>query len=345
MEKLERYLDRVCRSIGGPKALRQHVRQELREHLLDAMAQHKAAGTPEPEALERALEEFGRPEDVRSELEATHGHRMMAVVIDKAMQWKEMTMKAKWLWTAWAYLAVVVLIALELFFIWFNVLYLIPKFQKLRRDGIIDPVIDEENGVIAWSTRFLMNLNHVVEHYATFLLIGAAAAWGLLEWRVKSENKSFIRLSILGTAAVLLMVVIIMTTGGQIIQFYLGVPAMGKMVRPWAVEQVETIDASTSGIEQALAKKDWDGMREQAEQTSGALTRLTAGPATTSLARGNQPPTREDLRADLNQAREDFAAVQQAIREKNAANLESALQKFRKSFGPVQEAAKKQPRQ
>ncbi len=104
MDKLEQYLDQVCRSIGGPRAMRQHVRQELREHLRDAVAQHQAAGLPEDEALARALEEFGKPEEVRSELEATHGHRMMAVVIDKAMQWKEMTMRAKWLWTTWAYL-------------------------------------------------------------------------------------------------------------------------------------------------------------------------------------------------------------------------------------------------
>jgi hypothetical protein len=87
MDKLEQYLDRVCRSIGGPRPLRQHVRQELREHLLDAVARHRQAGLSEADALERALEEFGKPEEVRSELEAAHGQRMMAVVIDRAMQW------------------------------------------------------------------------------------------------------------------------------------------------------------------------------------------------------------------------------------------------------------------
>src|SRR5262245_21228539 len=112
---------------------------------------------PESESLERAFEEFGKPEEVRSELEATHGHRMMAVVIDKAMQWKEMTMRAKWLWSAWALLALVVIIAFELLSIMFNVVYLIPKYQKLRHDGIIDPAIDEESGV-AWMTRFLNGL-------------------------------------------------------------------------------------------------------------------------------------------------------------------------------------------
>ena len=87
MDKLEHYLDQVCRSIGGPRSLRQHIRQELREHLRDAVAEHRAAGLSEEEALARALADFGGPDQVRSELEATHGYRMMALVIDKAMQW------------------------------------------------------------------------------------------------------------------------------------------------------------------------------------------------------------------------------------------------------------------
>src|SRR5262249_1778272 len=111
------------------------------------------------------------------------------------------------------------------------------------------------------------------------------------------------------------------------------------------MERVGTSDASISGLEQALAKKDWDGMREQAELASNAMNRLSAGPALTSLTKWNEPPTLEELREDLKQAREDLAAAQQAIREKNAAQLESAMQKFRKSIGPVQEAAKKQSKQ
>ena len=95
MDKLEQYLDQVCRGIGGPWSLRQHVRQELREHLLDAAAEHRTAGLSEAEALDRALEDFGGPEQVRLELEATHGHRLLPVVIDKALEWKEKTMRAK----------------------------------------------------------------------------------------------------------------------------------------------------------------------------------------------------------------------------------------------------------
>src|SRR5262245_58641141 len=193
MDKLEQYLDQVCRSIGGPRSLRQHVRQELREHLLDAVAQHKAADVPEEDAVARALEEFGKPEDLRSELEATHGQRLLPVVIDKAMQWKEMTMRAKWLWTTWAFLGLALVIALEVFFLTFMVLYIVPRFQKLMRDGMVDYAILEEQGV-TWMPAFLNGLKDVTGGYTTFLVLGVAVLWGLFEWRVKSENKSFMRL-------------------------------------------------------------------------------------------------------------------------------------------------------
>ncbi|HEY7315401.1 MAG TPA: permease prefix domain 1-containing protein [Gemmataceae bacterium] len=343
MDKLEQYLDRVCRSIGGPRSLRQHIRQELREHLLDAAAQHKAAGLPEEQALDRALEDFGGPEQVRSELEATHGHRLLPVVIDKAMQWKENTLKAKWLWTTWAYLAVVLLIALEVLCITFNAVYIIPKFQKLTHDGFIDPAIVEKQGV-SWMPGFLNRLSYIGDQYTTQLLLLAAAAWGLLEWCVKSENKPFIRLSVLGTAAVGLMVVVVLMAGSLVIPFCVAVPAVGRMTRPWAVEQVAAIDTSIGGLEQALAKKDWGTMREMADQASNALNRLSAGPSLASLTRGNEPPTVENLRVQLASATEALRDAQQAIREEDAERLSAALKRFQQSFGPVREASKRPER-
>src|SRR5438309_8808816 len=200
MDKLELYLDQVCRHIGGPRAMRQHVRQELREHLLDAVAQHRAAGMSEDEAVERALEEFGKPEELRSELEATNGQRLMAVVIDKALAWKERTMKAKWLWASWAYLSLAVVILLEVLFLTFMVIWIVPRYQKLMRDGIIDPAILDQAGS-AWMPAFLETLSNVGGGYAQFWLLGAIVGWSLFEWLVRGENKPLIRLSVLGTAA------------------------------------------------------------------------------------------------------------------------------------------------
>jgi hypothetical protein len=344
MDKLEHYLDQVCRRIGGPWSLRQHVRQELREHLLDAVAQHKAAGLSEAEALERALEEFGKAEEVRSDLEATHGQRLMAVVIDKALQWKEMTMKAKWLWMTWAHLGLAVVIVLEVLFIAFNVVFIVPRFQKLMHDGIIDPAMVEEAGA-SWMPAFLNGLNYVGGHYTTFLLLGAAVACGLFEWRVKSEHKPFIRLAALGTAAVGLMVVIMLMAGSLVVSFCLGVPATGRIVRPFALQQVATIDTSVSALEQALAKKDWEAMQENAERASQALGYLAkAGPAVPALARWNEPPSAEELRAHVQAASQSLAEVQQAVRDKEIGRLKTALQKLHQAFAPVREAAKRPAR-
>src|SRR5262249_15229229 len=91
MDKLEHYLDQVCRGIGGPRSLRQHVRQELREHLLDAAAAHRNAGLSEEEAMSRALADFGAAELVGSALAALHRHRLMDVVIHEAIDWNEKT--------------------------------------------------------------------------------------------------------------------------------------------------------------------------------------------------------------------------------------------------------------
>src|SRR4051812_23245271 len=107
MDKLEQYLEQVCRGIAGPRSLRQHIRQELREHIRDAAAGHQAAGLSAEESLARALEDFGGPDQVRAELEATHGHRLLTVVVDKTLQWKEKTMKAKWIWSTWAHAALI----------------------------------------------------------------------------------------------------------------------------------------------------------------------------------------------------------------------------------------------
>ena len=187
MDRLDSYLNQICWSIGGPKALREHVRQELRAHLLDAVEQHKTAGLTDDEAVTRAMEEFGRPEDLRPELEATHGHRMLAVLIDRALQWKERTMRAKWMWSSWAYLTLSLVVALELLFIAFNVYFIVPKFQAIVYDGFIDGEFLRKLGD-SWMLTFLWRLETVEQKYGWSILLAAAAAIGLFEWLFKGEN-------------------------------------------------------------------------------------------------------------------------------------------------------------
>ena len=213
--------------------VREHVRQELRGSiLLDAVEQHKTAGLPDEEAVTKAMEEFGRPEDLRPELEATHGHRMLAVLIDRALQWKERTMRAKWMWSSWAYLTLSLVIALELLFIAFNVYFIIPKFQGLLYDGFIDGEFLRKLGG-SWMLTFLDRLETVEQKYGWSILLAAAAAIGLFEWRVKGENKSLMRFSALGTSALGLFLVVIVMTVSLVVTFCLA--ASRKSLPGWSV--------------------------------------------------------------------------------------------------------------
>jgi hypothetical protein len=319
----------------------------LREHLRDAVAGHKAAGLSEEAALERALQDFGGPDEVRSELEAAHGHRLMPVVIDKAMQWKEMTMKAKWLWTTWAYLALVIVLALEVLSLVFAGLFIIPKYQKLLRDGIIDPAILREPGV-GWMHSFLMFVNGPLSGMAMWYVILPPLAWGLFEWRVKSENKPFMRLSALGTAAVVLIVLVALTFGSLVVSFAMGVPPMARLALPYAVDQIAKIDTSITAIEQAQAKKDWDTMQAQADQAAVGLANLVKAPsAIPALANNSRARVAEEVRSveELQEyvktAGEALGEAQRAIHDKDASRLETAMRKLHEAFAPVQAAAKK----
>jgi hypothetical protein len=342
MDKLEHYLDQICRSIGGPKSLRQHVRQELREHLLDAAAEHRAAGLSEEAALARAVNDFGGPEEVRLGLEEAYGHRLLPVVIDKAMQWKERTMRAKWLWTTWAHLALAGAIALEVTWLTFANIFLVPRFQRLMHDGMIDPAILEEQG-ISWAASFLECLSYVGGHYTTWLLLLTIVVCGLFEWRVRSENKSIIRLSLWGTAAVGLMVFGILTAGSLVIPYQLAAPAMGRIARPFAMQQLASVDKSVAALEQALAKKNWGSVQERADEASQALDRLvSAAPAVFSLTPEHGPPSLEELRTQLKVANGCLSEARQAAQEKDAGRVEAALQKFRELYGRTGKSATRQ---
>jgi len=304
------------------------------------VAEHRTAGMPEPEAIDRALADFGGPEQVRGELEATHGHRLLPVVIDKAMQWKEKTMKAKWLWLTWAHLVLVLAIALEVLTLTFATMFLVPRLESIMHNGLIVPAAFEESGM-RWIPAVLRSLNEAGRH-TTGIIVGVVLVWALFEWRVRSENKSLIRLSVLGTAAMGLMVAVVLTAGAITLSFFLGLPAMDRIAAPFGVERMASIDSSVSAIEQVLPKKDWEAMQENVSRASRDVDTLANVPfAIPRTASRPDTPAIDELRALLEAAAQSLRQAQQAIQAKDPERLETALQDFRKSYRPVQEAARK----
>lgn len=246
-------------------------------------------------------------------------------------------MRAKWVWTTWAYLALTSVIVVAVLWITFANVFLVPKFQRLTHDGMLDPAIFEEQGV-AWMPAYLNRVQSWGGE-ATLWLILAVGAWGFFEWSVRSENKSFMRLSALGTVGLVLLMVGVLMSGSLVIPFMLGMPALGKMTKPFAAEQFATIDSAVALLEQAAAKQDWEAASEQADR-AGRAAELLRGPAVTSLV-ARQGPNADDLRAQVKSVKEALSEAARAVRGKDAGMLESALQKFRQTFAPLREASRK----
>ncbi|MFO0850354.1 MAG: permease prefix domain 1-containing protein [Gemmataceae bacterium] len=336
MDRLEQYLDRVCRGVGGPRGLRQHVRQELREHLLDAVAGHQAAGLSEADALDRALADFGGPEAVGAELEATHGHRFLGVTIDTALRWKEATMRAKWFWATWTYVGLLGVIGLNLLFLAFVSTMILPKLHKLRADGYLN--FDSAEVEVSWMYSYLRGVSYAFESLATWVLLGALAVWGLFEWRVRGENKGAMRQAALSAVALGLTAATFVAGGSMVIPLILGLPS-SKIARPWAVETVGSIDASMNALEKAIPTTDWDAMRGHVRRAAEALARLEAGPAPGALSKWNEPPTGAQLRDSLTAAKGCLATAEQATKDRDPATLGAAVVSFRAAFAPVSQAA------
>jgi hypothetical protein len=332
MDKLERYLDQVCRGIAGPRSLRLHIRRELREHLLDAAAERRAGGLPPDEAIDRAIEDFGGPEQVRAELEATHGHRLMAVVIDKAMQWKENTMKAKWLWSTWAHLALAFIIAIESLFLIGTFVFIAPKFKQMWQEGWINM---EGFGPLMSSALALFGAADWVRGHGWWLFIPVAIIWALFEWRSRGEQKPFIRLAAMGTAALILMAGVVWTFGAITLPMIVSIPNLA-MLRPDQVvaSKSATIDKSVAAAEQAMAAKDWPTIDYNLLDASHAANTLAQmGSAAPMILSLHDQAKVDALRAQLAAASAALRSAELASRARNSARLESAMKEFHDVYG------------
>lgn len=252
-------------------------------------------------------------------------------------------MKAKWLWTSWAYLALGLVIALEALFIAFAVIFIVPKFQKLMQDALIDLGIMEEHGT-RWMVNFLRTLSHVAGNYTLLLILLPACLWGLFEWRVRSENKAFMRLSALGTVAVGLVVVVILMSGSLMVSFCLGAPANGKIAESFALDQISQIGQSSTALTQATRAKswEWESMSKQADKIAKAVDNLRlTNSVVPTLTRGNESPTADELRALLQSATEEIGRMRQAISNRDTAGYEIAEWNFHRAIVPFYQAAQR----
>jgi len=273
MNEIEKYLDNVCRTLGGSHELREHIREELREHLEEAIETHIAKGISRDEATRKAIEEFGQSEDVGKGLESVYGHRMMALVIDKAMEWKERNMKTGWKWSFVATVALFGVIAAEVALVLCMVVFVFPKIQDTY-ESILG--MDAPGYYVA------------TLHVVRFLFRGASwgilglfiAAWALFEWRNKSENKPVIRL---GAGAVIALAVTIATWW---VAFATIVPLaqtsgfiMRQDLRPTAAAATKNAAIAFADLRSSVAAKDWNAATRALGHLNRAINPLRQRPA------------------------------------------------------------------
>jgi hypothetical protein len=196
MDVIEQYVDHACGHLGLASSLKEHIRDEIRGHLLEAIEVHVARGMPREEASERAIEEFGDPGEVAEGLKAVYGRHAVRLLIEKAMEWKELTMKSGWKWSFVAHLMLGVLVLAEILLIFGAACYVFPVIEmEYKTLGLELPSY--------WQTT--LSILRTVVVWQGLLVALLVLAIGVFEWRYRGENKPMVRLAAGGVAGVVLM--------------------------------------------------------------------------------------------------------------------------------------------
>jgi len=281
MNEIERFLDHVCCGVGGSPDLRRHLRKELREHLTEEVESNVAAGLSREEAVHKALAEFGDLVMIRDGLQAVHGRRLMSLLIEKSMNWRETTMKTGWKWSFVAQVMLVLTIAAEVYFIAAAVVYVLPGIfawhSRLGTPtfaylGTVEPLGDALYIDILWIPCLLL----------------VVAGWALFEWRYRGENKPIIRLAGLSVTSLVVFAVLaivwvpmgidLMILPNQIreLQVNLTPQQAERLVLPGIAEG----DAAFQALRAAVERDDWSAASQAAEQlddTYRSLGEVSAG--------------------------------------------------------------------
>ena len=347
MNDIERFLDRACCGVGGSPELRRHLRQELQEHLTEEIERNVAAGMTEEEAVRKALEEFGDPVTIRDGLQTVHGRRLLSLLIEKSMMWRERTMKTEWKWNFVAQVGLVLIIAAELFFVGAVMMYIIPGL-KAWHENVGTPMfayLEPMTQVLGW----LVYDQYWLPWFCLALaLVGAV----VFEWKYRRENKTTVRLTGLSLTALVLfsvqasicvpLMIDMAILPGQIYdrQVNLTSHQAERIVLPRIVEA----EAAFQELRTAIDHEDWPAVGQSAERLGDAHRALqNIGNGAFVLAGENQRDNLGDIQ-DLIDAIKDsgrdihhrFATYERTNpRVQNAAVLKQRLQPY---FAQLQES-------
>jgi hypothetical protein len=241
-------------------------------------------------------------------------------------------------WAAWVHLMLVLVIAVDVTWLILAGIFLVPKFQKLVADGVIDLVYMAEGW--SWMPTLLDGVYDVGGRYGVWALVAAIALIGLFEWRVKGQNKTFMRLAGLATLAVGLTVVSCLVGASLALPPLLTGPVTSRMASTFALVHIHDLDDSIRAMEQTLLNKDWEAAKEPANRASHALNNLDkVRPAVRALW-SRESLSVDEMRARVKEAVGSMTDIRQAIVSHDADQMGRELEKLRQAYAPLREAAK-----
>ncbi len=296
--EIERFLDQACCGVGGSPELRRHLREELREHLTEEIERNVAGGLNREEAVHRAIEEFGDPVILRDGLQAVHGRRLMTLLIEKSMAWRETTMKTGWKWSFVAQATLLLTVIAEVFFAAAAVVYVLPGLSRWHRD-LGTPTI-AGLPTIEW-------LAHAM--YMDWLwipcLLLVLAGWGLFEWKCRGENKLVLRLAGLSMVSLAMFLVLAAVCVPIVIDLAMLPRQIDELRVNLSPQQAERVvvprigdgDDAFEDLRAAISRADWSAADLAAKQLSDAYSSLADASAGVILLAG------ETRRANLDEIR------------------------------------------
>jgi len=337
MNEVEKYLDRVCQSLSGPHSLRQHLREELREHLTEAVEKHVTAGMSQDEAVKKTIEEFGEPEMVRQGLENVYGRRLIGMMIEKAMAWKEKTMKTGWKWSYAAHFFLAMIVTAQVIFISFAVIIVCPRFFQNYEDLQQAP------------PALLLSYFNVVRFCCDywFIWLGPIAiVWAVFEWKCRSETKSMIRLTTGSLVSLALMLFICVSSLGFFLSYHQW---------PWWVKtrQAESVllqnvtdaDRSFSQLARVVEAQDWPAAHKPADTLTDAFRfmRDREHYSTAMLAGLNRRTEAEEMQRLLRELADLSDDIRDGIRDKDVSRIPIYFTLLEKKFSRLKSLAPRWP--
>lgn len=311
MSDLERYLSRVCHSISSSASLRRHLKEELREHLSEIIEALVDSGLSEEEATQKAIEEFGDVESVRDGLEAIHGRRTTALLIEKAMDWKERTMKSEWKWSFATQFFTGLTIITMLLLAGGIPVYVLPQ---------ITAVYAKFKLLVPHQLELVLDFSRWIKEWLLLLVLLVVAVWIVFEVRCKKDYKSTIRSAWMAMASLPIALVAawisLVTVVCIAIALSYGLPAAHteELILP----AVESVAESFEEFSSAVSEEDWGAVKNSAGKLSNDSWTLNRwGSAAPILAGLDGRKNIDEIRVLLKRLADSSSEVRRIVRANN----------------------------